>query len=80
MANVFWSSRLLDTEPNLQIFCSYVCFRVHKEVFACHSGFLKELFLESENCGQIYLQEFALDDVRLLIQVMFYNFYSQSMK
>ena len=66
---VIWSSNLLATTPNLEIFCSDICFRVHKEVLACHSSLLKEIFLNFEDCGPIYLEEFQLADVRLLIQV-----------
>ena len=71
MADVVWSSNLLSNPPNLEAFCADTCFRVHSEVLACHSSFLREIFLscDGDACGPIFLEDVPLADVRLLLQV-----------
>merc|ERR1719318_847395 len=71
MTDVVWSSVLLRNPPNLELFCADTCFRVHREVLACHSSLLREMFLSCDECGPIFLEDVQLADVRLLLQVMY---------
>ena len=69
MATVIWSSNLLVTEPNLDIYCSSGFVSVHREVLACHSSLMSDVLLGACDSGSIILPDFELADVIQLFEV-----------